>query len=272
MARRQQTPRSALLEEMQRRQNLVELEMRLRSLHPADIASILESVPPDDRLLVWGQLQPAQAGPALVEVSVPVRDALIENTPAERLFPILSELDADDLRYLSASLPESIRAELASALDAHDDRGSSRASRSRRARPRALMTQESAEPEGTQTAGEAVAGVRQLGSLPTHTDRLFVVDPRKVLVGAVPLGTLLVADPGTRLPRSGTGASAGSISNDPAEEPVATAFERYDLLSAPVVDDRGKLIGRVTADSVMDFTVTSSEKPCARPRRASLTS
>jgi magnesium transporter len=58
VARRQQTPRSGLLEEMQRRQNLVELEMRLRIFHPADIASILESIPPDDRVLVWGQLKP----------------------------------------------------------------------------------------------------------------------------------------------------------------------------------------------------------------------
>jgi exopolyphosphatase/guanosine-5'-triphosphate,3'-diphosphate pyrophosphatase len=101
VARRQQTPRSGLLEEMQRRQNLVELEMRLRTFHPADIASILESIPPDDRILAWGSLEPALASAALVEVSEQVREALIESTSAERLFAIPSELDADDLRYLS---------------------------------------------------------------------------------------------------------------------------------------------------------------------------
>lgn len=118
VARRQQTPRSALLEEMQRRQNLVELELRLRSLHPAEVASLLESVPPDDRVVVWGQLRPAPASAALVEVTSSVRDSLIEHTPADRLFAILSELDADDLRYLSASIPEPILSQLSAALDA----------------------------------------------------------------------------------------------------------------------------------------------------------
>src|SRR5262245_7971263 len=120
VARRQQTPRSALLEEMQRRQNLVELEMRLRTFHPADIASILESIPPDDRIVVWGQLKPPLAAAALVEVTEPVREALIESTSAERLFAILSELDADDIRYLSASVPESLLNELAAKFDAQD--------------------------------------------------------------------------------------------------------------------------------------------------------
>jgi magnesium transporter len=105
---------------MQRRQNLVELEMRLRTFRPADIASVLESIPPDDRILVWGQLKPALASAALVEVSEPVREALIESTSAERLFAILSELDADDLRYLSASVPELLLSELAAKFDAQD--------------------------------------------------------------------------------------------------------------------------------------------------------
>jgi len=60
VARRQETPRSALPEQIQRRQNLVQLEQRLRTLHPADVPSILESVPPDHRLIVWSQLQPAK--------------------------------------------------------------------------------------------------------------------------------------------------------------------------------------------------------------------
>ena len=119
------------------------------------------------------------------------------------------------------------------------------------------MAQDVLSLHGAQTAAEAVSQVRGLGELPTHTDRLFVVDPRNVLVGAVPLGVLLIA------------AAASPISTvmetelrrfhpDDSAELVATAFERYDLLSAPVVDDRGKLIGRVTADSVMDFIRASS--------------
>jgi magnesium transporter len=258
VARRQQTPRSGLLEEMQRRQNLVELEVRLRSFHPADIARILESVPPEDRAIVWGQLQPIVAGQALVEVSPSIRDSLIEATPSPRLFAILSELDVDDLRYLSESVPEPMLTELSTILDARDrtwvedSRSFPEGSAAR------LMTQDVLSLPIAATVEEAVSRVRQLGALPAHTDRLFVVDARNLLVGAVTLGALVVAAPSASISAVMDGDIRRFHLYDDAEV-VATAFERYDLLSAPVVDDRGKLIGRVTADSVMDFIRASSE-------------
>ena len=79
LASRQQTPRHELLEQMQHRQNLVELQRHLRAQHPADIAVVLDSLSGDDRQLVFGQLDPAQAGAALVESSDAVRASLIEN-------------------------------------------------------------------------------------------------------------------------------------------------------------------------------------------------
>jgi magnesium transporter len=257
VARRQQTPRSALLEEMQRRQNLVELQMRLRALHPADVAHLLEFVPLEDRAVIWEQLAPPAAGAALVEVNPALRESLIEITPADRLRTVLLELDTDDLRYLSESLPDAIFKEVAASLDAHDRSWVEQSQSYPEGTAARLMAQDVLSLHGAQTAAEAVSQVRGLGELPTHTDRLFVVDPRNVLVGAVPLGVLLIA------------AAASPISTvmetelrrfhpDDSAELVATAFERYDLLSAPVVDDRGKLIGRVTADSVMDFIRASS--------------
>ncbi len=97
VARRQETPKSALLEQMQHRQNLVELHRRLRALHPADVAQILESLPVEDRLVVWRELEPVQAGQALVEVSLGVRESLLEHTERPGLVAALRELDADDL-------------------------------------------------------------------------------------------------------------------------------------------------------------------------------
>jgi magnesium transporter len=258
VARRQQTPRSALLEQIQRRQNLVQLEQRLKTLHPADVASILESIPPDHRLIVWGQLQPAQAGEALVEVSTSLRESLIEETSRERLFAILSELDPDDLRYVSSSVPEPMLAELSAALDARDRTWVEESRSFPDGTTARLMTQDVLSLQMTETAETAVAEVRRQGTLPAHTDRLFVVDARNVLVGAVTLGALLVAAPATPI-TSLMETEIGRFHLYDQAEQVATAFERYDLLSAPVVDDRGKLIGRVTADAVMDFIRASSE-------------
>jgi magnesium transporter len=258
VARRQQTPRSALLEEMQHRQNLVELQRRVRVLHPADIAKLLESLPPEDRLVVWGELTARLAGPALVEVSPEVRASLLDETSRERLVAALRELDADDLRYLSATLPEDIVDEVSAMLDARDRSWVEQTRAYPESSVARLMTQDVLSLRESQSAGEAMDMLRQRGRLPSHTDRLFVVDSRNLLVGALPLEVLMIAAPDAAVP-SIMEADVRRFRPDAGADQVATAFERYDMLSAPIVDDRGKLIGRVTAHAVMDFIRTESQ-------------
>jgi magnesium transporter len=258
VARRQETPRSALLEEMQHRQNLVELHKRLRTMHPADIANLLESLPPDDRAIVWGELPARHAGEALVEVSAGIRAALIEAISQERLIGMLRELDADDLRYLSDSLPPEVLEDVSAMLDARDRSWVEQSQAYPENSAARLMTQDLLSLRESQSIEEAVSLLRRRGRLPHHTDRLFVVDSRNQLIGAVPLDLLVIADPQARV-GSVMDTDVGRFRPDDEAEQVATAFERYDLLSAPIVDDRGKLIGRVTADAVMDFIRSSSE-------------
>ena len=257
VARRQETPKSALLEQMQHRQNLVELHRRLRGLHPADIAHILDSLPIDDRLIVWRELTPEKAGQSLVEVSRAVRESLIEETGRSTLLDLLRHLDADDLRYLAESLPDDLVDEASALLDARDRSWMEQSRAYPESSAARLMMQDALSLRESQTTGDAVAIIKRRGRLPLQTDRLFVVDSRNVLIGAVPLGSLLVADPSAEI----TSIMDENIRRfhpyDEAEQ-VAKAFERYDLLSAPIVDDRGKMIGRVTADAVMDFIRTSS--------------
>ena len=257
VARRQETPKSALLEQMQHRQNLVELHRRLRTLHPADVAFILESLPIEDRLVVWRELPPALAGPALVEVSSGVRESLIEQSDRSGLLAVLRELDADDLRYLAESLPDDLVDEVSALLDARD-RSWVEQSRAYADNSAArLMMQDRFSLRDSQSAAEAIALIRNRGRLPGHTDRLFIVDARNVLIGAVPLGALLLANGSDAITSIMDPDIRRFHPYDDAEE-VAKAFERYDLLSAPIVDDRGKLIGRVSADAVMDVIRTSS--------------
>ena len=257
VARRQETPKSALLEQMQHRQNLVELHRRLRALHPADIAHILESLPIEDRLVVWRELTPEKAGEALVEVSRGVRESLIEQTDRTSLIGLLRNLDADDLQYLAESLPDHVVDEVSALLDARDRSWIEQLRAYPESSAARLMMQDALGLRESQSAGDAIGIIKRRGRLPAQTDRLFVVDSRNVLIGAVSLGSLIVAEPGAQI----TSIMDENIRRfhpyDEAEE-VAKAFERYDLLSAPIVDDRGKMIGRVTADAVMDFIRTSS--------------
>ena len=105
---------------------------------------------------------------------------------------------------------------------------------------------------------QALGELRSRGELPPQTDRLFVVDARNVLRGSIPLQTLLLTDPSAPVLACGR---TDTVTFGPLEQvqQAASAFERYDLVSAPVIDDRGKLVGRLTVDAVMDFVRSEAD-------------
>jgi magnesium transporter len=104
----------------------------------------------------------------------------------------------------------------------------------------------------THTIGEVLTGLRQRGELPPQTDRVFVVDVRNALRGSVPLPALVLREPHMSVTGAIAEENVSFGPHDSARDAVK-AFERYNLVSAPVVDDRGKLVGRLTVDAVMDF-------------------
>jgi magnesium transporter len=251
--------RRELLEHMQRRQNLVELQRRLGRRHPADLAAILEALSVEDRRLVWRQLEPEQAARTLVEVDESVRDSLVQDLNRADLVEILTKLDSDDLAYLADSIPDDVLSEVSHALEAADRRWflDSRAWPEKSVGR--LMTPEAATARDSQTLQQVVAELHARGELPDHTERLFVVDTRNILKGAIGLDALLVRDEATPVTEAMTADIVSFRPEQPASE-AAGAFERYDLISAPVVDDRGKLVGRVTVDRVVDFMRQESEQ------------
>jgi magnesium transporter len=256
LARRQGGPQHQLLEDLTRRQNLAALHNRLKALHPADLGFILEALPPRERLTAWAQVPPRQAGEALVEVSEGVRASLLEGTPRPALLEILRNLDPDDLAYLAEAVPADVLEEATGPLSAQD-RSWVRAS----FRPGSvgqLMTQEVVTTREERTCAEVLAELRSRGELPPQTDAVFVVDARNVLRGVLPLHSLLTAAPDRAMPNLWAPPAVAFTPDDPARQ-AAQAFERYDLVSAPVVDERGKLVGRLTVDAVMDFLRREAE-------------
>jgi magnesium transporter len=251
LTHRQQTTKRELLESLTHRQNQGELAHHLRPLHPADLAAVLESLPPAERRLVWSSLGPAQAAAALLELGPAVREALIADTPPAALRALLHEMDPEDLAFVGESLEPEVLAEAYASLDAE---ALSRA-RSSAAYPEASVGQMTspgvALREGSSVA-EALDELRRRGELPHQTDSVYVVDARSIVKGVVALQAMVVADPARPLEDLMSPCVVELSPWGPADETVK-AFERYDLVSAPVVDDRGKLLGRVTVDAVMDF-------------------
>jgi magnesium transporter len=258
-AHRQETPNRDLVEQLQHRQNLADLQRRIRVLHPADLAFLMESLPRDERTLVWRETDPQQAAEALVEVDPAVRQALIGVTDRRRLTEILRTLDLDDLAWLADSIPEDILRDVSRSLGDIEQSLLEQTIAYPENSVGDLMSREVAVVRESQTVAEVLDDLRQRGTLPEQTDRLFVVDARNVLRGALGLQTLLTGQPDATVETLMDRDPLSYAPEDSASQ-AAKAFERYDLLSAPVINERGKLVGRLTVDAVMDFIRAVADK------------
>ncbi|MGE0866851.1 MAG: magnesium transporter [Vicinamibacterales bacterium] len=251
LAHQQDSPRRDLVEQLQHRQNVAELGKRLRVMHAADIAHVLEGLPLDDRTTVWHEVAPEQAADVLVEVSVAVRGSLVDATDEHVLIEMLAQLDPEDLAYVSPSLPDHVSAQVEQRLEQAERTIFEDSIRFPASSVGYVMTREWVEVSDRHTVGDTLAELRRLGAMPPQTDHVFVVDVRHVLRGSVPLPALLISEPATPILALTREQVVTFSPMDDARSAVGV-FERYDLVSAPVVDNRGKLVGRLTVDAVMD--------------------
>jgi magnesium transporter len=233
-------------------QRLPELRASLDHTHPADIAFMLEALPPDDRLAVWNLVKADRDGEILIEVSEAVRESLIATMDRNELVAAAETLEADELADIAGDLPPAVIEEVVRSLSA-EEREQLRAALSfPEGSVGALMDFEHVTVRADVTLEAATRYLRRLDELPAHTDQLFVVDRDEMLKGTLPLGRLIVTDLDREVSQVLVADSIQFHPEDGAED-AAGAFERYDLVSAPVVDAAGKLIGRLTVDAVVDY-------------------
>ena len=246
------------VERLVHRQNLVELQRKLEALHPADVAYILEALPPDDRLTVWQLVKSDRDGDILLEVSDAVRETLIADMDDHELLAAAKEMDADELADLAAELPRDVVHELMETLDAQQRERVRSALSYEEDQVGALMDFEMVTIREDVSLEVVLRYLRRLKELPGHTDKLFVVDYDGVLKGVLPIKRLLVNDPERQVSEI---MASDPVTFHPDEDAyeAAQAFERYDLVSTPVVDKSGKLIGRLTIDEMVDLIREESE-------------
>ncbi|WP_181295190.1 magnesium transporter [Pseudomonas sp. Q2-TVG4-2] len=247
-----------VVENLVHRQNLVELQRKLEALHPADIAHILEALPLDDRLTVWQLVKSDRDGDILLEVSDAVRETLIADMDDHELLAAAKEMDADELADLAAELPRDVVHELMETLDAQQRERVRSALSYEEDQVGALMDFEMVTIREDVSLEVVLRYLRRLKELPGHTDKLFVVDYDGVLKGVLPIKRLLVNDPERHVSEL---MASDPVTFHPDEDAyeAAQAFERYDLVSTPVVDKSGKLIGRLTIDEMVDLIREESE-------------
>jgi len=244
--------RQPLVESLVHRQHLNELQHLLDRLHPADIANALETLPLEQRLQVWDLVKADRDGEILLEVSDAVRETLIAHMDEDELVAATGQLDADEIADLAPDLPDEVIQDVFKSLST-EEREQLRAAMSyAEDAVGALMDFQMIEVREDVTLEVVLRYLRRLEQLPDHTDQLFVVDRGEKLQGLLPVNRLLVSDPETLVGAVMTREYASFRPEQDAHE-AADAFERYDLVSAPVVDDAGRLVGRMTVNAVVDF-------------------
>lgn len=231
----------------------------LKTLQPAEIATLIEGMPPANRKLIWGLVDPEDQGEILLHVNEEVRAGLIEGMGEQALIEAAEELDIDDLADLLEDLPETVTQQVLHALDADE-----------RQRVQSLMAYPPESAGGLMNTDVVTVRpdvsldvvlryLRQRGKLPQNTDSLFVVNRYGRYLGSVSLDKLLTLDD------ESTVAEVMDTELKPLgvklEAPaVARRFQDLDLVSAPVVQADGVLVGRITVDDVMDFMRDRAER------------
>ncbi len=258
LVHKQEMPRHELVETLVHRQNLVELRKKLDDLHPADVAYILEALPLEQRLLVWDLVKAERDGDILLEVSDAVRESLIATMDSEELIAATENLDTDEIADLAPDLPQDVLHELMVAMDAQNRSRLQSAMSYEGDTVGALMDFDIVTIRDDISLEVVLRYLRRLGELPGHTDKLFVVDRDDKFRGVLPLKRLLVHDPEASVAAVMAEEAVTFRPEDDAGE-AASAFERYDLVTAPVVSADNKLVGRLTVDEVMDFIREESD-------------
>ncbi|MCH7696655.1 MAG: magnesium transporter [Proteobacteria bacterium] len=222
----------------------------LSELHPAETADLLESLPPKARVKIWDLIEPEFEGDVLAHTQDAVRADLLEHMQPQEVAEATKDLETDDAADILQDLPEELvgsvllsmdaqnRERVASILSYHEDTAGG------------LMNIDMIPVRADVTLDVVSRYLRQLGEIPEQTDSLIVVDRQNKYLGLLSLANLLTRKHAATVGETMT--TEAGISADTSAHDVAKLFEQRDLISVPVIDHEGKLLGRITVDDVLD--------------------
>ncbi len=225
---------------------------RLAKLHPADIADIVEELAPDEREAVFETLDEGVAAGALEEVEPKVQKAIIESLDSERVADIVEEMQPDAAADLLADLPEERTEKILEEMDAEEAEEVSGLLEFKYDSAAGRMTTEFIALPVNASAHDAVEALRHFEGGVETVSTIFLVDSRQTLSGAVPLAKLVLASPTTPL-LALTQEPLISCHANASEQDVTELFDKYNLLTLPVIDDQNKLTGVITSDDVISL-------------------
>lgn len=223
----------------------------LHALPAADIAHLLESSPPPARHILWQLIEDEDEGEILQELSDELQSQFLRNMDAEEVAAVTEGLEPDDVADILQQLPEQVLQEVLNSMGHQDRTRVEQILTYPDDTAGGLMNTDTITVRARHTMDVVLRYLRRHSELPEMTDSLIVVNRSDKFIGLLPLLTLLVSDPSATV-REMMQTDVEAIPATMPDGEVANLFERHDWVSAPVVDDAGKLLGRITIDDVVD--------------------
>jgi len=223
----------------------------LAEMSPGDVAYLISSSPPDYRDLLLGLLEPDQEVLVVNELPDDLRNATLLDREPEALAEIVEQLDEDDVADILHELPDEVTGQVLAILDEQSRQRLQKVLSFPDNVAGGLMSTDVITIRADLTLDVVLRYLRRHSEIPPNTDNLIVVNRNDRFVGLLPLSTVLVSDPAVSVREMMITDQDAINAEVPATE-VARRFERNDWVSAPVVDDDGKLLGRITIDDVVD--------------------
>lgn len=230
----------------------------LNELSPAEIAHLLESLPHNERNIIWELVDSEKEGEVLIQLGEELRATLIRDMSLQDLVSATEGMDVDDLADFIQSLPGRVTTQVLTSLDTqHRERLEAVLSYPEDSAG-GLMNTDTITVRGEVTLDVVLRYLRRMDKLPGNTDSLFVTTRNNLFIGTLPLSSILTSD---------TESTVADVMNRDIEvikastedDEVAKIFETHDLFSAPVVDENMKLLGRITVDDVVDVIRDEAE-------------
>ena len=230
----------------------------LNNLSPPDVAHQLETAPPKFRRILWELVDPEISGEVIHELSDEIQLEFLDEMDSVEVASLTEGLDVDDIVDILQQLPDRVISEVLQAMSTQDRQRVESVLTYDEDTAGGLMDTEVITVRSDITVDVVLRYLRRFEEIPEITDNLFVVNRDDKFVGNLPLSMLLTSSPTTKV-KEVMNTEVRGIHVELTDSEVAQLFQRHDLVSAPVVDDENRLLGRITIDDVVDVIVEEAD-------------
>ncbi len=230
----------------------------LNALQPVAIAHLLESSPPSTRWVLWRLIDSEQEGEVLQELTDDVQSQFLQRMDSKKVAEVTESLDADDIADILQQLPDTVISEVLAAMSEQNRQRVESVLSYNEDTAGGLMNTDVISVRPSLTLDVVLRYLRRHREIPASTDNLIVVNRNDEYLGLLSLSTLLTSDPNLTVREMMT-SDFEPIPVYLSDKEVAGLFERYDWVSAPVVDDEGRVVGRITIDDVVDVIIEDAD-------------